>query len=524
MVHQLRRRRGLLTALAATFGLIIGVLSTTGSAQAASGSAPAPGSPGLGDRLYPDLGNGGYDALHYDLDLRYATSKPTQGVTGNVTIRAVATMSLSRFDLDFSGKSVGSVSVNGKPAAFARKGGELVITPAKPIWKGSGFTVQVKNFKAVPTKPGPSDASVAFFITAEGSATAGQPDAMHYMYPSNDHPSDKATFSFRIDVPKGETAVANGNLTGKYTSGTRTVWTYQEPEPMATELTQVVVGAMTVIKRGTVNGVAVRDVVPTKLLPTYQKLLAVEKSHLQWMEKKVGSYPADEYGTLVVTAPTLGFALETQTLSLFDTTWFTGTPRGEWSPAMLHELAHQWFGDSVSPQDWSDIWLNEGHASWYEFNYAAENGYLKEDESYYDVASLTALMKDLYAAGDQYRADDGPVARPVDADHVFSANVYEGGALALYALRQKVGAATFGRIERAWVTGYRGRSASTDDFIALAAQVSGQNLTGFLRAWLYGKTTPPMPGHPTWKVSPVKPAASVLKGAAAPASHPGRRD
>jgi len=99
----------------------------------------------------------------------------------------------------------------------------------------------------------------------------------------------------------------------------------------------------------------------------------------------------------------------------------------------------------------------------------------------------------------------GPVARPRSGslDDLFNPNVYDGGALALYALRQKVGATTFAAIERHWVRQYRGRSASTDDFIALASRVSRRDLRPFLVAWLYGKTTPPMPGHPDWTVDPV---------------------
>ena len=288
--------------------------------------------------------------MHYDLDLRYATSAPSQGIDGTMTMTAVATQALSRFDLDFRGTGLGSVSVDGTPARFRRSGGELVITPAQPIHDGATFVVTVRHFTSEPTVANEDKVSTTvFFQTAEGSAVAGQPNLMNVVYPSNDYPTDKATFSFRMDVPAGETAVANGVLTGRQTSAGRTVWTYQERQPMATELTQLVVGKYSIIDRGTVDGVQVRDVVPTDQRAFYDKKLAIETSQLRWMIARAGKYPFPLYGTLVVTAPNIGFALETQTLSLFDTTWWTEYPRGEWAPSMTHELAHQWYGDSVSP-------------------------------------------------------------------------------------------------------------------------------------------------------------------------------
>jgi aminopeptidase N len=173
---------------------------------------------------------------------------------------------------------------------------------------------------------------------------------------------------------------------------------------------------------------------------------------------------------------------------------------------MLHELAHQWFGNSVAPTQWSDVWQNEGHATWYEVTYQLDP----------DSPEFTEQARQVYALGDLFRFLFGPVASPKSGapTDVFNPNVYTGGALTLYALRQQVGDATFRRIERAWVTKYRGRSASTADFIALASQVSGQDLTAFLTDWLYGLTTPAMPGHPDWTVDPAPPGASVAAQAA----------
>src|ERR1044072_5294885 len=130
------KRVSLLAAIAAS-------LSFTAPALA----APSPGAPGLGDRLFPNLGNGGYDPQHYDVDLTYGTQF-SDPVDGTVNILARATQSLSRFDLDFAGRSVGSVSVNGVAAKFARPAGgfELVITPKRAIDKGDLFVVTVSHF------------------------------------------------------------------------------------------------------------------------------------------------------------------------------------------------------------------------------------------------------------------------------------------------------------------------------------------------------------------------------------------
>ena len=489
---------------------IAALLALACPASASALERPSPGAAGIGDRLFPTLGNGGYDVEHYDLDLRYATSAPSQSIDGTVTILAKATQSLSRFDLDFAGDTVGGVSVNGAPAKFTRDGDELVITPRLPLLKGLPFVVQVSHYTAHPSEPNPDELlSTTFFTTPEGSATAGQPASAHVFMPSNDHPRDKASFTIRFDVPAGITAVANGVQVFKSTSRGRTKWVYLQRQPMATELVQLAVGRFDQIDRGVQGGVLVRDVIAPSLAQLLSDKLPTEISHLEWMKARVGEYPFDSYGSLVVNT-TLGFALETQTLSLYDRPWFDGSygGRGIWEPTMVHELSHMWFGDSVSPYSWDDVWLNEGHATWYEWSFAAEHGELEENVG---IAGFDDLMRAVYNIGDILRAEDGPVGRPLSPEpqQLFSVQVYWGGALVLYALRRQIGDAAFQRLERAWVSRYRDGVASTADFIALANRISGQDLTAFLNDWVYGTKTPPMPGHPDWTVTPAGQANRV---------------
>src|SRR6478672_3692619 len=297
-------------------------LALAAPASAHAFDRPSPGAAGVGDRLFPTLGNGGYDVQHYDLDLRYATDAPSQGIDGTVTIVARATQSLSRFNLDFAGDSVGGVTVDGLRAKWVRDGEDIVITPPFPLLKGLPFVVQVKHFTAHPIPPDPNNLLGApFFITPDGSATAGQPNGTHTFLPSNDHPRDKATYTIRFDVPAGEPAFANGVLISKSSSRGRTHYVYLMRQPMATELIQLAVGNYAAIDRGRHHGLPIRDVIAPSLPTMLADTLPLETDHIDWMENWVGSYPFDIYGSFVVDS-LLGFALWTESFSLYDRGWF----------------------------------------------------------------------------------------------------------------------------------------------------------------------------------------------------------
>jgi aminopeptidase N len=502
------RRSGAVTIALLALGLL------AGPAAAKHDHWPSPGAAGIGDRLFPTLGNGGYDAKHYTLALRYPTAARSQTVVGVLTMEARATQALSRFNLDFDGEAVSGVRVDGRTASFSIQGEELVITPRKSLRDGERFSTTVSytsgpylytpDFNNLPLGVLP----FGWFSTQDGSVTAGQPDRAHEIYPVNDHTADKATYTFVIDVPEGTTAAANGVLAGSRTAGGRTVWRYEMRQPMASQVIQIAVGQLDIIDQGSFGGVELRDVAATAIAddPGVQAGLSHTHEHMEFMTERAGKYPFDVYGVLAADE-LFGYALETQTLSLHPGFLVDETQVDpiDAEPVLVHELAHQWFGDDIAPAEWSDVWLNEGHATWYEARYA--------DEKF--GVSFVERMHDTYEVGNQYRADFGPVARPSSSEllELFSDNVYNGGALVLYALYQRVGERTFYDIQRSWAKRFSGESATTWDFILHAAKVSRDlGVVPFLARWLYGDTIPPMPGHPDW-VSPPATAAAAAASA-----------
>ncbi|MFJ9347977.1 M1 family aminopeptidase [Streptomyces sp. NPDC101237] len=462
------------------------------SNAAASGPAPSPGAPGIGDPLMPLDGNGGYTVRRYTLDFDWRA--PRTPFEAGATISATATQALSRFDLDFAGNTLHRVTVDGSPATAVRDGDELVVTPARPIPRGHAFAVRV-TYTADPTqrrRRGDAIQEYGWVPTEDGTLLCAQPDGAKLVFPVDDHPSLRAPVTFRITTPAGIRAVANGRLVERAARpGGRVRWTYDSEEPVAAQLIQLAIGKFTVLDSKGPRGLPVRDVVPDGLVADTAAGRALTADHLAWLEQRLGPYPFRRYGVLVGDTD-LPVALETQSLSVVPKEDLLGD-RVDAERNLVHELTHHWTGDSVALRRWSDLWLSEGHARYYERLYSDEHGGVRMEDA----------MRDAYAQHDQWRHDDGAPAEPTEPT-LFKVMRYDGSALVLYALRQKVGDDTFDRIERTWVTRYRGRAAGTKDFVALASEVAGEDLTPFLTPWLYGPHTPPMPGHPDWQVDPVE--------------------
>ncbi|MEU0056260.1 M1 family metallopeptidase [Streptomyces sp. NPDC006334] len=473
-----------------------------GTAPAASGRrrAPAaksaPGPETLSDPVYPSLGNDGYRVGAYHLDLAYDAT--TALVDATAAVKITTTQCLSRLSLDALGLDIRSVHVGGRPAAFETADEKLRITPARPLPEGCRTTVRV----AYTADPRRTLAHTAWVPTPDGFAVCPQPNSAHTVFPCNDHPSDKADLTVRLTVPDNLRGVATGRLVRtERLSGGRTAYTYRSGSPVATELVQITVGDYVVKERQGPHGLPLRDIVPTARAEALEPALTLTPNLVEWIEARLGAYPFETYGLLPCNSDdpkAFDFTgLETQTLTLYKPNYLLQEEKKIGSH-MMHELVHSYFGNSVSPATWADLWLNEGHADFYGLLYRYERGWADS----LGLTTFEARMKDTYARGDQWRRTSGPVAAP-NAANLFDSQRYLGGVLVLYALRQLIGEDAFHAVERAFLARHRDGHASTEDYIAVASHVSGQDVSGFLREWLYGTTTPRMPGHPDWTVTPV---------------------
>ena len=250
--------------------------------------------------------------------------------------------------------------VDGAEAAFARVREELTIAPAEPIASGETFVVEVTYHGAPHPKLSPAlPFPVGWTNTESGqSYVAAEPDAAHTWFPANDHPLDKATFSFRITVPRGVTAAANGSLVEQIPAAEGVTWIWELSSPMAPYLATVVIGEFDIVideASSEVAGIPIRNVLPAGSSSSDWPALGRQGEMILFLEGLFGPFPFATYGIAIVDEfPT---ALENQTLSIFG-------PQSVNEAILVHELAHQWFGDSVSLGQWSDIWLNEGFASY----------------------------------------------------------------------------------------------------------------------------------------------------------------
>jgi aminopeptidase N len=472
------------TAPPGTAGTTTATSSETTVTSAPGTTAAAADPPAIGDPYFPELGNPGYDVEHYLVEL--AVDPAANTLAGRVLVTAAATADLDVVRLDLLGLTVEHTLVDGTEAPFARRHAKLVIDPAGVLPAGESFTVAV-DYHGTPRSLNTLGFPLGWVQAGSLTYVVAEPDGARTWLPCNDHPSDKAAFTFRITAPEGNTVAANGSLVEVLPGEGENTYVWDMPRPMATYLATVVVGDLARVEWGTAAGVLLRDYLPADLAADPPVPLTRVADMVEFFVGLIGPYPFAEYGHAVV--PGLPGALENQTLcvfgrevleAVFDTRpWALGA-----EAVVAHELAHQWFGDSVTPATWQDIWLNEGFATfaqwlWVEHALGAE-AYRQE------VAGSYAWV----AAGPHpLPGDPGP-----SGEQMFHDSVYLRGGLTLHALRVEVGDDATWEILRAWAARFAYGNATTADFLSLAQQLSGRDLGSFFRAWLFEPALPPLPG------------------------------
>jgi aminopeptidase N len=481
------------------------MLAVPGGATAAPGGSSGPtftvGAAGAGDAYFPYAGNGGYDVRHYDLDITYTPPAPAPApivgqLSGVATIDLVATQDLDRFNLDLRDMEVQAVTINGKdarevipPAPGAEVEGaaywqvqddaarvwELTIQPRPKIKNGQSVHLVVA-YGGETTRPEDIEGALYGWVTTrDGAMVVGEPEGSMTWYPVSDHQTDKATYSFEITVPEGKVAVANGLPTrDPVTESGWTTWFWNAPDQQASYLTTASIGDYDLSYSQTDDGLPIIDAIDDSLTPDNAAIteasLALQPDMIAFLEDTFVPYPFNSYGS-IVDDDTVGYALETQTRPVYS--------RVARESTVLHELAHQWFGNTVSPELWRDIWLNEGWATYAEWLWSEHSG---GDSA---QASFDAILE--IPADDSFWelaiADPGPFG-------LFHGAVYDRGAATLHALRGKIGDQAFFAAAREWLMRYNDSTGSTEDFEAVYEEISGQNLDTFFDVWVRTPSKP----------------------------------
>ncbi len=448
--------------------------SPAGSGAVSAGPFTA-GAEGIGDPYFPTYGNGGYDVGGYDLALRY--DPETGRLDGTATITATATQNLSRFNLDLAGLAARKVTVDGQPAGSAADGDELVVTPATGVTQGRAFTVVVEYGGEPGTIGNEALGAGGWLRTADGAFALGQPESASTWFPVNDHPADKATFRLAMTVPDGVEALSNGVPGDRTSADGWTTWRWSEGAPMASYLATVVIGqyrVTTTTHAGKPMVIAIPESLPAD--GPAARSMARTGEVADFLAGRFGPYPFDAYGGIVLDDDRVSYALETQSRPVYGNVFFAGGPD---ATVVAHELAHQWFGDSVALQRWRDIWLNEGFATYAEWLWQEHEGGPTAQQSF----------DRRYGSFDWSQ----PPGRP-GPDGLFSASVYQRGGMTVHALRRTIGDEAFFALLKSWPESRRNGNATTAQFIAAAEEAAGgRDLEPLFQAWLYGTTKPPRP-------------------------------
>ena len=426
------------------------------------------------DDYLPGHGDESYDVTDYGLELSYKVEG--NSLTGKAKLTCVANEDLDRLHVDLHGLRVSRVTVDGATVKHSHRKGALDLRLGGTIAEGRTFTVSVQYSGHPAPIPSKTLDAAGWEELSDGVIVASQPHGAPSWFPCNDRPANKAAYRITITAPSAYQVVCNGTLASTQRHASSVKWVYEQPEPMATYLATVQIGRY---QRVDVDAVVpLSAAVPGHLAPQYDEAFGRQPEMLELFTRLFGDYPFAGY-TVVVTEDELEIPLESQGLSTFGSNFLSTDWRAE--RLIAHEMSHQWFGNSLTLGRWRDIWLHEGFACYCEWLWSEESG---KETAHEQAVKHWHRLED--ADQDLLLSDPGP-------ELMFDDRVYKRGALLLHALRLTVGEDVFFDLLRAWVAEHAHSTVSTEMFVALAQEQSGQELNELFEAWLDETDLPPLP-------------------------------
>ena len=435
------------------------------------------------DRYALGHGSTAIHVEHYDLDLGYKVT--TNRLAGTATLRIRAVETTAEIRLDLAALSVDKVTVTGaRLRRYHHGSGRLLVRLAEPVEADQVVTVTVR-YAGYPRPVDSPWGEVGWEELEEGVLVAGQPTGAPSWFPCNDRPADKSTYTTRLTVDHPYVALAHGRLVSRRTKASSTTWVFEEEHPTAAYLATVQIGQYVEIGLGQ-DPVPQRALVPAAHRAAARDLLSRHDAMMALFTERFGPYPFAGY-TVVVTADELEIPLEAQGLAVFGSNHLAPSDGDE--RLVPHELAHQWFGNSVTVASWQHLWLNEGFACYAEWLWSPHGG-----------GPGTEAMARRWHERLAELPQDLVLAAP-EVEDLFDDRVYKRGALTLHALRTVLGEDVFWAVVHAWTSRHRDGVVTTEDFREIVdghadnagGRAHAREVGDLLDAWLDRAPLPDLP-------------------------------
>ena len=431
--------------------------------------------------------------LHYDIDIAFDDQLTEfKSARAQITVE-VLTQGLTKLDFDFGDMPIDSVTVGAQPARTERSAEVLNVFLPQPATPGQKLNVTISYHGH------PKDGMV-FAKDRDGhpSATGDNwPNRVHYWIPSLDHPSAKATVSFTISAPQRYEVIANGKFVTLTGNAATSHWKFEEAKAIPPYCMIITANQGVIINSPDKSVTNLMFNVAQRDREYAAKGFSGAAPALAFFNQTIAPYPYEKLA-LIVGATQFG-GMENSSAIVFTSTLFDPRGREKMSrqfgipsrieSVVAHEIAHQWFGDSVTESTWADLWLSEGFATYFAALFIQKY----DGEEAFRAYMIDAAQR--YFTYEKQRNAPIHDTQTQDLMKLLNENNYEKGAWVLHMLRMRLGDDAFFRGLRDYYNGHREGNASTDDLRMALERTAKTNLRDFFSRWIYDS------GHPVYEWS-----------------------